>query len=69
MHLFDFFRDIISDFGVFSRFFGVKFGFRKSCQCKRNDKYEVCPLVPEEICFWGIYKCNMGSGILSVFMG
>ena len=22
-------------------FFGVKFGFRKSCQCKRNDKYEV----------------------------
>ena len=23
-------------------FFGVKFGFQKSCQCKRNDKYEVC---------------------------
>ena len=23
-------------------FWGVKFGFRKSCQCKRNDKYEVC---------------------------
>ena len=23
-------------------FFGVKSGFRKSCQCKRNDKYEVC---------------------------
>ena len=23
-------------------FLGVKFGFRKSCQCKRNDKYEVC---------------------------
>ena len=22
-------------------FLGVKFGFRKSCQCKRNDKYEV----------------------------
>ena len=22
------------------RFLGVKFGFRKSCQCKRNDKYE-----------------------------
>ena len=21
---------------------GVKFGFRKSCLCKRNDKYEVC---------------------------
>ena len=30
-------------FGAFSRFFfGVKFGFRKSCLCKRNDKYEVC---------------------------
>ena len=23
-------------------FFGVKFGFRKSCLCKRNDKYKVC---------------------------
>ena len=23
-------------------FWGVKFGFRKSCLCKRNDKYEVC---------------------------
>ena len=23
-------------------FLGVKFDFRKSCQCKRNDKYEVC---------------------------
>ena len=44
MHRFDFFRDIFSVFGAFSRFFGVKFGFRKSCQCKRNDKYEVCPL-------------------------
>ena len=22
-------------------FLGVKFGFRKSCLCKRNDKYEV----------------------------
>ena len=42
MHIFDFFRDIFSVFGAFSRFFlGVKFGFRKSCQCKRNDKYEV----------------------------
>ena len=35
MHIFDFFRDI------FSVFLGVKFGFRKSCLCKRNDKYEV----------------------------
>ena len=42
MHIFDFFRDIFSVFGAFSRFLGVKFGFRKSCQCKRNDKYEVC---------------------------
>ena len=24
-------------------FGGVKFGFRKSCLCKRNDKYKVCP--------------------------
>ena len=23
-------------------FLGVKFGIRKSCLCKRNDKYEVC---------------------------
>ena len=23
-------------------FLGVKFGFQKSCLCKRNDKYEVC---------------------------
>ena len=23
-------------------FLGVKFGFRKSCLCKRNDKYKVC---------------------------
>ena len=44
MHIFDFFRDIFSFFGAFSRFFfGVKFGFRISCLCKRNDKYEVCP--------------------------
>ena len=43
MHIFDFFRDIFSFFGAFSRFFGVKFGFRKSCLCKRNDKYEVWP--------------------------
>ena len=42
MHIFDFFRDIFSVFGAISRFFGVKFGFQKSCQCKRNDKYEVC---------------------------
>ena len=42
MHIFDFFRDIFSVFGAFSRFLGVKFGFRKSCLCKRNDKYEVC---------------------------
>ena len=41
MHIFDFFRDVFSVFGAFSRFLGVKFGFRKSCLCKRNDKYEV----------------------------
>ena len=41
MHIFDFFRDIFSVFGAFSRFFGCKIGFRKSCLCKRNDKYEV----------------------------
>ena len=41
MHIFDFFKDIFSVFGAFSRFFGCKFGFRKTCQCKRNDKYEV----------------------------
>ena len=42
MHIFDFFRDIFSVFGAFSRFLGVKFGFQKSCLCKRNDKYQVC---------------------------
>ena len=42
MHKYDFFRDIFSVFGDFSRFLGVKFGFRKSCLCKRNDKYKVC---------------------------
>ena len=42
MHIFDFFRDIFSVFGAFSHFLGVKFGFRRSCQCKINDKYEVC---------------------------
>ena len=42
MHIYDFFRDIFSVFGDFSRFLGVKFGFRKSCLCKRNDKYKVC---------------------------
>ena len=41
MHIYDFFRDIFSVFGDFSRFLGVKFGFRKSCLCKRNDKYKV----------------------------
>ena len=41
MHIYDFFRNIFSVFGDFSRFLGVKFGFRKSCLCKRNDKYEV----------------------------
>ena len=29
MHIFDFFRDIFSVFGAFSRFLGVKFGFSK----------------------------------------
>ena len=42
MHIFEFFRDIFSVFGDFGRFLGVKFGFWKSCLCKRNDKYEVC---------------------------
>ena len=42
-HIFDFFRNIFSVFGAFLVvFFGVKFGFRKSYQCKRNYKYEVC---------------------------
>ena len=29
-------------------FLGVKFGFRKSCLCKRNDKYKVCEQAPCE---------------------
>ena len=28
---------------------GVKFGFRKSCLCKRNDKYEVCARAKKKI--------------------
>ena len=39
-HIYDFFRDIFSVFGDFSRFLGVKFGFQKSCLCKRNDKLD-----------------------------
>ena len=30
-------------------FSGVKFGFRKSCLCKRNDKYEVWERVLVEL--------------------
>ena len=30
-------------------FLGVKFGFRKSCLCKRNDKYEVWLNIPPSI--------------------
>ena len=40
MHIFDFFRDILVLVPLVV-FLGVKFGFRKSCLCKRNDKYEV----------------------------
>ena len=29
-------------------FLGVKFGFRKSCLCKRNDKYEVSVCVAQD---------------------
>ena len=65
MHIFDFFRDIFSVFGAFSRFLGVKFGFRKSCQCKRNDKYEVCLVVHCRCQFcifvflpWFIFNCS-----------
>ena len=43
MHIYDFFRDIFSVFGDFSRFFGCKIWFSKILpECKRNDKYEVC---------------------------
>ena len=41
MHIFDFLRHIIMFLVPLDVFLGVKFGFRKSCQCKRNDKYEV----------------------------
>ena len=36
-------------------FLGVKFGFRKSCLCKRNDKYKV-PYPPPLLN--GKYFCN-----------
>ena len=36
------FRDIFECFGgVFSQFSGVKFGIKKCCLCKINDKYQV----------------------------
>ena len=41
MHIFDFFRHILVFLVPLVVFLGVKFGFRKSCQCKRNDKYDV----------------------------
>ena len=53
MHIYDFFRDIFSVFGDFRRFLGVKFGFRKSCLCKRNDKYKVCAIDEE-----GHFRCD-----------
>ena len=43
-------------------FFGVKFGFRKSCLCKRNDKYKVCanvtPIDPVGLDFCLIHKIH-----------
>ena len=57
MHIFDFFRDILVFLVPLVVFLGVKFGFRKSCLCKRNDKYEVCSF----ICIWGTnirWKCK-----------
>ena len=38
-------------------FLGVKFGFRKSCLCKRNDKYKVCKQ-------WLIFGSSFFMGIL-----
>ena len=29
---------------------GVKFGFRTSCLCKRNDKYEVWKALLDDLC-------------------
>ena len=42
MHIFDFDETLLVFLVPLVDFLGVKFGFRKSCQCKRNDKYEVC---------------------------
>ena len=33
---------------VFNHFLGVKFEIKKSCLCKRNDKYQVCPPTPRK---------------------
>ena len=42
-------------------FLGVKFGFRKSCLCKRNDKYKVCS---EVLCFCEKYLTTRRVGTL-----
>ena len=41
MHIFDFSETFLVILVPLVVFLGVKFGFRKSCLCKRNDKYEV----------------------------
>ena len=41
-------------------FLGVKFGIRKSCQCKRNDKYEV----------WRKLEINTAlSSVINIYWG
>ena len=50
-------------------FLGVKFGFRKSCLCKRNDKYEVWTSIDEleeNYASKPEWKVIEGGGVLSV---
>ena len=60
MHIFDFFRDIFSVFGAFSRFLGVKFGFENPARVKEmtNMRYDpgldkLCSHLATQISFFG----------------
>ena len=46
-------------------FLGVKFGFKKSCLCKRNDKYEVWHQVPGMAFSGGRRQGSVPPGLIS----
>ena len=46
-------------------FLGVKFGFQKSCLCKRNDKYEVWALLKLTINTVNLMQASQLSNFIS----